>query len=149
MSAMELNNRRSGINPARLFTEDDIPNCSVSNRLILELITDDEVDLGQLADVVQENPSLAVLIISLANSAYFSFPKSIDNINDAIIKVLGISMFKSIVLSVILGKSLDVSKCTSFSKEDYWVDSLTSARSCQILVAKTEIKNMLPATKFI
>ncbi|MFT7688290.1 MAG: HD-like signal output (HDOD) protein [Candidatus Azotimanducaceae bacterium] len=143
MSVLEINKCATGTKSTVLLTEDDIPNCSVADRTILELITDEDVDLDQLSDVIQENPSLVVLIISLANSAYFSSPTSINSIKDAIIKVLGIRMVKSIVLSVILGRSLDTSNCKSFSIADYWTDSLTSARFCQILADKTDLKNFI------
>ena len=122
---------------------EDIPNCSTNDQIILELITDDEVDLEQLAALIEESPSLVAMIIGLANSAYFSAPTPIHSVKDAIIKVLGMRMVRSIVLTVVLGRSLDRSNCPNFSSEDYWADALTTARYSQILTINTDFKKMV------
>ena len=87
---------------------DDIPNCSAVDRLTLELVTDEDVDLTQLAGIVKENPGLAGLVIGLANSAYFGVPSNV-------VTVLGIGLVRSLVLSVILGRTLDLTRCPAFS----------------------------------
>tara|TARA_R110002073_G_scaffold3345_4_gene22543 strand:- start:6294 stop:7163 length:870 start_codon:yes stop_codon:yes gene_type:complete len=124
---------------------DDIPNCATNDQLILEIITDDEVDLEQLATFIEESPSLVATIIGLANSAYFSAPTPIYTVSDAIIKVLGMRMVRSIVLSVILGRSLDLSRCENFSTVEYWADALTVGRYCQILTTNSDFKKLVSA----
>ena len=127
----------------KTITIDEIPNCSVSDRSILELVTDDDVNLEQLGGMIQENPSLTTLIIGLANSAFYGSPRPIYTIKEAIINVLGMQMVRSLVFSVILGKSLDLSKCPNFSAEDYWIDCLSAARFCQLLVGNSEFKRVV------
>lgn len=122
---------------------DDIPNCATNDQLILELVTDDEADLDQLAIFIEESPSLVAMIIGLANSAYFSAPMQIFTVSDAIIKVLGMRMVRSIVLSVILGRSLDLSRCDNFKPAEYWADALTVGRYCQILTANSDFKKLV------
>lgn len=128
--------------PEKLKVE-DIPNCATNDQLILELVTDDEVEIEQLAAFIEENPSLVAMIIGLSNSAYFSAPMPIHTVKDAIIKVLGLRMVRSLVLSVILGRSLDLSKCENFDVVDYWADALTTARFCQILTMNSDLKKMV------
>ncbi|MFT7243349.1 MAG: HD-like signal output (HDOD) protein [Candidatus Azotimanducaceae bacterium] len=127
----------------RTLQVDDIPNCSTNDQLILEIITDDNVDLEQLAMFIAESPSLSATIIGLANSAYFSAPTTIYSVSDAIIKVLGMRMVRSIALSVVLGRSLDLSRCPGFSVIDYWADALTVARYCQILTINSDFKKLV------
>ncbi|MFT4714045.1 MAG: HD-like signal output (HDOD) protein [Candidatus Azotimanducaceae bacterium] len=127
----------------RSLTVDDMPNCSLSDRLILELVTNEEVDLDQLAGIVEENPGLTAMVIGLANSAYFSAPTDIHRVSDAIIKVLGMRMVRSVILSVVLGRSLDVSRCAFFSVADYWTDCLTTGRYCQYLAVKSDIRKRI------
>lgn len=122
---------------------EDIPNCSTNDQIILGHITDDDVDLDQLAGFIEESPSLVAMIIGLANSAYFSAPTPIHSVKDAIIKVLGMRMVRSIVLSVILGRSLDLTNCANFKTDEYWADSLTIARYCQILTINSDFKKMV------
>lgn len=122
---------------------DEIPNCATNDQLILELVTDEEADLEQLATFIEESPLLVAMIIGLANSAYFSAPMQISTVSDAIIKVLGMRMVRSIVLSVILGRSLDLTRCPNFKAADYWADALTGARFCQILTANSDFKKLV------
>ncbi len=122
---------------------EDIPNCATNDQLILELVTDDDVEIEQLATFIEENPSLVAVIIGLANSAYFSAPMPIHTVSDAIIKVLGLRMVRSLVLGVILGRSLDLSKCENFDVVDYWADALTTARFCQILTINSDFKKLV------
>lgn len=136
------NSVQSPEEPLRLKVE-DIPNCATNDQLILELVTDDDVEIEQLAIFIEESPSLVAMIIGLANSAYFSAPMPIHTVSDAIIKVLGLRMVRSLVLSVILGRSLDLSKCESFDVVDYWADALTTARFCQILTINSDFKKLV------
>ena len=131
---------KSGI-PALLV--DDIPNCSANDQLLLELITDDECDLDQLAMFIEESPALVAMIVGLANSAYFSAPTPITTVSDAIIKVLGMRTVRSVVLSVILGRSLDLTYCENFNALNYWADALTVARFCQILTMNSDFKKLV------
>lgn len=118
---------------------DDVPNCSAVDRLTLELVTDDEVDLAQLAGIIEENPGLAGLVIGLANSAYFGVPATVVTVHDAIVKVLGMGLVRSLVLSVILGRSLDLSRCPAFSVASYWAHSLAAARFSQLIARRSPI----------
>jgi HD-like signal output (HDOD) protein len=137
MQTTEITDTRPGQDG---LTIDDIPNCSVSDRMVLGLINDDEVDLAQIAGIIEENPSLTILIIGLANSAFFSAPKPIHSVTDAIINVLGLRMVRNIILSVVLGRSVDTSACPEFSITDYWTDALTTGRFCQMLAARGGFK---------
>lgn len=128
---------------ARRLQVEDIPNCAPNDQQILELVTDEDVEIEQLAGFIEESPSLVAMIIGLANSAYFSAPMPIHNVSDAIIKVLGMRMVRSIVLSVILGRSLDLTRCPNFSVVDYWTDALTTARFSQILTINSDFKKMV------
>ncbi len=112
---------------------DDVPNCSAVDQLTLELVTDDDVDLSQLAGIIEENPGLAGLVIGLANSAYFGSPSAVVTVRDAIVKVLGIGLVRSLVLSVILGRPLDLTRCPEFSVAAYWTHALATARFAQLL----------------
>ena len=118
---------------------DDIPNCSAVDRLTLELVTDEDVDLTQLAGIVKENPGLAGLVIGLANSAYFGVPSTVVTVRDAIVKVLGIGLVRSLVLSVILGRTLDLTRCPAFSVGEYWAHSRATARFSQLLAMRSPI----------
>ena len=118
---------------------DDIPNCSAVDRLTLELVTDEDVNLTKLAGIIEENPVLVGLVIGLANSAYFGVPSTVVTVRDAIVKVLGIGLVRSLVLSVILGRTLDLTRCPAFSVGEYWAHSRATARFSQLLAMRSPI----------
>ena len=133
MQTMASSKPRQGL---KGLTLDDIPGCPIADQQILALITDDEVHLTQVGMIIEESTNLSVLILGLANSAFFSPPKPIYSVPDAIINVIGLGMTRSLVLSVILGRNLSPSNCPHFSMEDFWTDSLMTGRLCQLLTAE-------------
>ncbi|MFT6318247.1 MAG: HD-like signal output (HDOD) protein [Candidatus Azotimanducaceae bacterium] len=123
---------------------DDIPGCPVADQQILALITDDDVHLTQMGMIIEESANLSVMILGLANSAFFSPPRPVNSIPDAIINVIGLGMTRSLVLSVILGRSLTASSCPNFSMEDFWTDSLMTGRLCQMLMTEGDFRGPPP-----
>ena len=115
----------SNLNPLEVFsgmpnlTVDDMPNYSLSDRLVLKLVTDKAVDLEQLSGIAAANAGLIGLIIGLANSAYFSAPTNIHYVSDAVAKVLRLTMVRSVIFSVVFGRSLDGTRGAAFSVADY------------------------------
>jgi HD-like signal output (HDOD) protein len=110
---------------------DDIPNCSAVDRLTLEKVSDDNVNIAELAAVIEENPSLSGLITGLANSAFHASPRPVVRVHDAIIKVLGIRVVRSIAFSVIIGRSMDPSECPGFDPTVYGSDAISLARTAK------------------
>ncbi|MFT7132862.1 MAG: HD-like signal output (HDOD) protein [Cyclobacteriaceae bacterium] len=126
------------------LTLDDIPGCPVADQQILSLITDDDVHLTQVGMIIEESPNLSIMILSLANSAFFSAPKPVSSVSHAIINVIGLRMTRSLVLSTILGRNLSATACPHFSIENFWTDSLMAGRLCQLLMAEAEFSGPPP-----
>lgn len=129
----------------KALTLDDIPNCSLSDQKTLALLADEEVDLEYLSAAIEESPTLTAAIIGLANSAYFGSPVQIFTVKDATIKVLGMQTVKSLAISIILGSTLDLSRCSAFSPILYWTHALTTACSSQQLVKSSPLNSRLDA----
>jgi HD-like signal output (HDOD) protein len=126
------------------LTLDDIPGCPVADQQILSLITDDDVHLTQVGMIIEESPNLSIMILSLANSAFFSAPKPINSVSHAIINVIGLPMTRSLVLSTILGKNLRATECPYFSVENFLTDSLLAGRLCQLLMTEADFSGPPP-----
>lgn len=120
------------------LTLDDIPGCPVADQQILSLITDDDVHLTQVGMIIEESPNLSIMILGLANSAFFIAPKPVSSVSHAIINVIGLRMTRSLVLSTILGRNLSATDCPHFSIENFWTDSLLAGRLCQLLMAEAD-----------
>jgi HD-like signal output (HDOD) protein len=92
--------------------------------------------LQQLADVINQDPGLTARILGLANSAYFGQQNPILTIEDAIIRVLGLNMVKSLAFSIAVSGTFESNGCRSFDLQEYWRHSLSIAMlSRQICLA--------------
>ena len=128
----------------KALTLDDIPGCPVADQQILALITDDDIHLTQVGMIIEESPNLSIMILSLANSAFFSPSKPVSSVSHAIINVIGLRMTRSLVLSTILGRNLSATDCPNFSIENFWTDSLMAGRLCQFLMAEADFSGPPP-----
>lgn len=129
----------------KALTLDDIPNCSLSDQKTLVLLADEDIDLEYLSAAIEENPTITGAIIGLANSAYFGSPVKIFTVKDATIKVLGMQTVKSLAISIILGASLDLRRCSSFSPILYWTHALATACCSQQLIKSCPVSCRLDA----
>ena len=106
---------------------DELPPLSNAARKILEIIYNPDIDISVFVDVVEQDPVLLAKLIGLANSAYYGRRK-ISSAQRAIIDILGLKTAKNIALGVVLSGIFDTRQCPNFKVEDFWLNSLLSAR---------------------
>ncbi len=111
----------------------ELPPLSPVVNQFMRAVQDDDIGLGELAHIIEQDPALLARIIGLANSAYFGSPDRVTSAEDAIIKVLGLNTTKSIALSILLSGPFDASCCPSFNAERYWLSAVFCASLCQRL----------------
>ena len=110
-----------------------LPPLSATAMRLLELVGDPNVDIDDLAAIIDQDPALSARILGLANAAYFARAHPIHRVRDAIIRVLGLNMVKSLALSIAMCGAFDTSKCKGFNLEDYWCAALGCAALSQKL----------------
>jgi len=93
----------------------------------------DDGDIRALAETIEKDPCLSARILGLANAAYFGWPGGVRTIYDAIYKVLGLKIVRSIAIGLILGGLFKAEKCPRFSSERYWFTSVATAMMAQSL----------------
>ena len=91
---------------------------------LLEATSDDQIDLKALAAIIDRDPGIAARIVGLANSAYFAQPSPVYSVEEAIIRVLGLNMVKSLALSISVAGVFDLDKCPVFDLPGYWYRAL-------------------------
>ncbi len=96
-------------------------------QLILQEITNEDVDISRLSRAIEMDPGLVARIVGLANSAFFGRNEKIFSVSDAIIKVLGLNTVRSLALSIVLSQPFRVEQCTGFKLEEYWLEAMLSA----------------------
>lgn len=110
-----------------------LPPLSITATRLLESASNPDIDLSELADIIEHDPGLCARIVGLANSAYFSQPHPITSVEEAIIRVLGLDMVRSLALSVAMCGSFKVEDCPGFDLEGYWSRSLGCATLSRML----------------
>jgi HD-like signal output (HDOD) protein len=90
-------------------------------------------DIDEFARVIEKDPGLSARLIGLANSAYFGWPGGVHSIYDAIYKVLGLKLVKSLSMGIVLNKLLETKNCKGFRPEQYWFTALATAIMTQSL----------------
>ncbi|HKK01946.1 MAG TPA: HDOD domain-containing protein [Desulfuromonadales bacterium] len=120
----------------KLFHLKEIPPPSGSAQIIMNVAADDHVDLTKVVSLIEKSPELAARILKCANSAYYGQRSQIYSVREAVIRVLGLSVTKSLILAMALCSSFRFRPCEAFNKELHWFTSITTATLAQDLSRK-------------
>jgi len=94
------------------------PLSPVATRLV-ELAADDSCSAGDLADLIEKDPSLSVRLLKLANSAFFKTRYPVTTLTQAIVKI-GFQHLRIMALSVSLRDAFPMGKVGAFDYEKFW-----------------------------
>lgn len=86
---------------------------------LIGLVSDPEVDLHELARVIEQDPALAARLVGVANSAWFARGREVVSVEEAIIRVLGLDLVRGLALGMTLGGAFDTSACAAFDAQRY------------------------------
>ncbi len=106
---------------------DELPPMPAIANELLTILNDPDAEIEDIADIIIKDPGLAAKLLGLANSAFFSFGRSVNTITEAIINVLGLELVKGLSIGLIMSNSFDSNKCKSFDISQYWSNALLTA----------------------
>lgn len=109
---------------------------------LLMMASDPDVDIDDLAIVIERDPPLAARLIGIANSAFYSPRQPVASIKQAIIRVLGLNMVRNIAFSIALTGGFSAKRCTRFDLTGYWVTALGTADLASGLARAANIEGM-------
>ncbi len=112
----------------------ELPPLPTTAQRIIKLRVDPNADIGDLASIVEVDPSLAAQVVSWAASPYYSAPGTIKSIHDAIVRVLGFDMVLNLALGLSLGKAMEAPKSGPSGVLSYWEQAVHVAASVEALV---------------
>ncbi|MEN8168189.1 MAG: HDOD domain-containing protein [Pseudomonadota bacterium] len=118
-----------------------LPALSTTVSQLLAMLPDDNLEIKDLAKVIEQDPALTARIIGLANAAYFAQTRPINSVSEAIIRVLGLQMVKTLAFSIVLCGSFDASKCPGFRLDEYWFRAFGSAQLVRKLILKMDARH--------
>lgn len=126
---------------------DELPAIPALVMRALELIDDPRSHVNQLAEIISSDQALAAKILRLANSAYYSFPRKVSTITDAIV-ILGFSTLKSLIIAAstynLLNKEVEG---YGLAQGELWKHSISCAMAARLLARRIRFKS--PETAFV
>jgi HD-like signal output (HDOD) protein len=103
-----------------------LPPLSVVALKLVELASDDASSATDLAQLIEKDPSLAVRLLKLANSAFYQSIRPITTLKQAVVK-LGIHRLRIMALSLSLRDTFPLGKVGPLDYEKFWRTSLYRA----------------------
>lgn len=109
------------------------------------LLSDPYVSASRLAEVAQLDPALTANVLKAVNSAYYSLPRKVENVNQAL-AYLGNQQFQEVVwMSAAVRFLFREQPGYGLSRGDLWQHSLATAMMTQILAGRSGLHNPSPA----
>lgn len=113
-----------------------LPPLSITATRLLEAVGDPDVDVERLAEIINQDPGLMGRIVGLANAAYFGQRNPITTVQEAIIRVLGINMVKSLALSISVSGAFQANVCSGFDTKEYWFRAIGCATLSRMMALR-------------
>ncbi|MBN1764172.1 MAG: HDOD domain-containing protein [Sedimentisphaerales bacterium] len=110
----------------KIREEDNLPTPAHKAFQIFRMAYDDNVNMADLAALVQTDPAIASRVLKVANSAFYKSLKPISSVQDAIIR-LGLKMIKRISLGLSLIAPNKNGPCLEFNYDLFWSESVARA----------------------
>ena len=99
---------------------------------LLEMTAQPDLDMKEIAALIETDQALAVKIIRTVNSSYYGLTKPCSSINQAIV-YLGLNAVKTLALGFCLVESVDGSENVEFDYVSYWRHGLYSAAAARLI----------------
>ncbi|MEM1013477.1 MAG: GGDEF domain-containing protein [Planctomycetota bacterium] len=93
---------------------------------VLRLARDSEVDMGALADVINQDPALSARVLKTVNSSFYGRSQKVTTIEQALV-VMGLQSVKTLVLGFSLVEGLMDKSSEGFDHKTYWQRSFYTA----------------------
>ncbi len=118
----------------------EVPTLPIVYQQLFSKMSNPNVSVPQLAEIVTKDQSLATKILKLVNSAFYGYKKEITTISRAMV-VLGFRTVRNAALAISVFDY--VSGCPEDQKfpiEDFWKHSLCAGSAAKVLGQKVGIK---------
>ena len=117
-----------------------LPSPPVIAAKILKTIQTEESSLTDLEKIIAADPALTSKLLRIANSAFYSLPSKISNVNRAL-SILGTNVIKNIALSFVIASDLRDKTDSSVNFDYFWRRSVTTAVAAELVMELLHEKN--------
>jgi len=110
----------------------NLPTPPIVFEQIQKVINSPETSVGDVANILSEDPAMSVKVLKLTNSAFYGLSREVDSVKQAVM-IIGLEAVKNLVLSASV---LSMFKSNSANKEyheNFWRHSLATALSARVI----------------
>ena len=104
-------------------------------RMLINQFYDPDIEIKDIARNVEKEQIISVKVLRLVNSAYFSLPKKINSIEEAVV-MLGLNQMK--ILVVASGIVSTVPEIEGFNIKQFWLNNFCTATYAKWLATKAD-----------
>lgn len=99
---------------------------------LFKVLSDDQLNNRQLAEVIHHYPSIAARLIALANSAWIAPLKPVTSLAAACSR-LGLTTIRSTSIALSIASPFDSLRCPAFDVEQFWTTSMLVSEGADLL----------------
>lgn len=118
----------------------ELPALPATAAQILQLAANPLANARQLAEIIEQDPSLSAQVLRYANSSLYGYAGSINNLQTAIARVLGFEYVLNLALGFSIGKALRIPEDGPFGLDAFWRHSVYAARLVERLALRLPVK---------
>ena len=113
----------------------EIPPMPETAQKILRLRMNPNAEVGDLADIVENDPSLAAQVVSWASSSFYASQTPVSSIYDAIMRVLGFDLVMNLAMGLSLGRTLKQPRDQPEGFIGYWTQAIWVAQATSVVIS--------------
>jgi len=118
----------------------EVPTLPIVYQQLFSKMSNPDVSVPQLAEVVSRDQSLATKILKLVNSAFYGYKKEINTISRAMV-ILGFRTVRNAALAIsVFDYVSGAEEDSRFPVEDFWKHSLCTASVAKVVGQRTSMK---------
>src|SRR5208337_2440942 len=117
-----------------------LPSLSVVALRLVEIASNENCSLAEMADLIEEDPGLTVRLVTIANSAFFRAKDPVATVEQSIMRV-GVNHLRVMALSLSLRDTFPMGKVGPMDYEKFWRSSLYQALLAKSLARRLHTCN--------
>lgn len=120
----------------RLESGYSLPALSIIAIRLVELASDEECSVNDLVSLIEKDPSLAIRLLKISNSAFFKSVEPVTTLRQAVIRI-GFQQLRIMALSLSLRETFPMGTVGGFDYERFWRASLYRGLMAKSLAEQT------------
>ena len=130
----------------RIMNSPQMPTLPAVAVQVLDLTSRRDVELGEIASVVEHDPAIATRVLKTVNSSFYGLTRRVGSIRQAL-AYLGMETVRGLVLGFSLARTFRADHDVVFDFNDYWRRSILAASAARALAGI--VRNVDPDEAFV